>query len=245
MKFLSCPSLTHYNSILDRRDIGDSILCGKIEAYSCKPTHDDKKLSKNLEQKLLNELFHNAQNEEDLLSKSPTSPIAESPFGPLSLSSSRKTLIHLIATLNASYTDYDFSTLKPEDFVKESNPGMIFNSISMSLNNVLSNEDIGGLWKAIDEIIPLGDCDIYSYLPDPDTDPMSEGNTIWSWNYFFYSRKHKKVIFFTCRAISNRFDGMDETFDDMDDDDYSTNKNYGVHYRSPYNDEDFDFDDLY
>lgn len=43
-----------------------------------------------------------------------------SPFGPLSEISSRKTFAYLIATLNASHPDYDFShVLRPADFKRE------------------------------------------------------------------------------------------------------------------------------
>lgn len=43
-----------------------------------------------------------------------------SPFGPLSETSSRKTFAYLIATLNASHPDYDFShVLRPADFKRE------------------------------------------------------------------------------------------------------------------------------
>jgi len=57
---------------------------------------DDKKLSKKLEQKIVNEL-----------SSSPEG--GTSPLGPLSDASVRALLIDLIITLNASFPDYDFS----------------------------------------------------------------------------------------------------------------------------------------
>ena len=36
----------------------------------------------------------------------------------------RRLLVHLICTLNASFPDYDFSTLKPENFTHEPHLGM-------------------------------------------------------------------------------------------------------------------------
>jgi hypothetical protein len=39
---------------------------------------------------------------------SPVSSHQHSPFGPLNQPSSRRTLFYLIATLNASFPDYDF-----------------------------------------------------------------------------------------------------------------------------------------
>lgn len=62
-----------------------------------KSAGSDKKLFKSLEEHFQVEL-----------SKSPESQLSSSPFGPLTDSSSRKTLIYLISILNASFPDYDF-----------------------------------------------------------------------------------------------------------------------------------------
>ena len=40
-----------------------------------------------------------------------------------------------------------------------------------------------------------------SYNPDLDSDPYGEEGTLWSFNYFFYNKKLKRILFFTCRAI--------------------------------------------
>ncbi len=45
--------------------------------------------------------------------------LSRSPLGPLTDSSSRKTLIYLILTLNNVYPDYDFSLLRAQHFSKE------------------------------------------------------------------------------------------------------------------------------
>lgn len=58
-----------------------------------------------------------------------------SPFGPLDNQASRKTLFYLISTLNASYPDYDFSSVKPEQFCKQPHLGMVVNSINVTLGN--------------------------------------------------------------------------------------------------------------
>ena len=39
-----------------------------------------------------------------------------------------------------------------------------------------------------------------SYNPDLTSDPYGEEGCIWSFNYFFYNRKLKRIVFFTCRA---------------------------------------------
>ena len=159
----------------------------------------DKKLYKNLEEQ------YQVQ-----LSKSPEAfeGVAVSPFGPLTESSSRKTLINLISILNASFSDYDFSNAKSEQFRKETSPYMVINSINTMLSNVIENfnVDMGPkLWTAIDNEIRLKECDIYTYSPESDADPYAEDDQpppVWSFHYFCYNKKLKRIIYFTCRAIS-------------------------------------------
>lgn len=40
-----------------------------------------------------------------------------------------------------------------------------------------------------------------SYNPDLTSDPFSEDGCIWSFNYFLYNKKLKRIVFFTCRAV--------------------------------------------
>ena len=56
-----------------------------------------------------------------------------------------------------------------------------------------------GLWSTLNEEICLPECDIYSYDPDLMSDPFGEAGSLWSFNYFFYNRKLKRIVFFTCR----------------------------------------------
>ena len=41
---------------------------------------------------------------------------------------------------------------------------------------------------------------VHSYNPDLISDPFGEEGSIWSFNYFFYNKKLKRIVFFTCRA---------------------------------------------
>jgi len=54
-----------------------------------------------------------------------------------------------------------------------------------------------------------------SYNPDLTSDPYGEEGCIWSFNYFFYNRKLKRIVFFTCRATrwdtTTRFLGLSNT----------------------------------
>ena len=42
--------------------------------------------------------------------------------------------------------------------------------------------------------------DDFSYRPDGTSDPFSESGIIWSFNFFFYNRKLRRILFLTCRA---------------------------------------------
>eukprot|EP00698_Gefionella_okellyi_P005787 TRINITY_DN15240_c0_g1_i1.p1 TRINITY_DN15240_c0_g1~~TRINITY_DN15240_c0_g1_i1.p1 ORF type:complete len:226 (+),score=25.81 TRINITY_DN15240_c0_g1_i1:33-710(+) len=205
MKFLECPELEYINTLFSDIDLGDSLFVGKVEAYSCKRAGEDKKLAKLLESQLAAES-----------ARSP--PLSCSPFGPLGESQSRRTFIDLIATLNASYQDYDFSTLRADQFTKESSFGVVASTINTALADLyarIGRPDFPALlWRAIDETIETADCDVYSYLPDEDSDPFSEEGGIWSFNYFFYNKKMKKILFLACRRV-RKVDTM--IGDDSDD----------------------------
>lgn len=49
-----------------------------------------------------------------------------------------------------------------------------------------------------------------SYRPDGTSDPFSETGIIWSFNFFFYNRKLRRILFFTCRATCKSSSTRDE-----------------------------------
>ena len=58
------------------------------------------------------------------------------------------------------------------------------------------------LWVTLNDEIDLMECDIYSYNPDLTSDPFVEDGSIWSFNYFFFNKKLKRIVLFTCRGLS-------------------------------------------
>jgi len=197
MKYLDISSFLGINSLLNV-DMGDNLVNGSVEAYSCKTVGSDRKLYKEIEHQIS-------------MSKSPkvmeieNAPLSVSPFGPLTESASKKTFMYLIATLNASYFDYDFSQATPDQFRKEPNRHMITNSINTTLAGVVPNynsELKDKLWSTIDMEVELQKADIYSYIPDLANDPFTEDGVLWSFNYFFYNRALKRIVFFKCRSIN-------------------------------------------
>ena len=92
----------------------DSKIIGRIESYSCKMTGGDKTMYK--------KFIAEGTNPNDLQALSPpylspghyqyNSSSLSNEEGPLCDTISRKTLFHLIVTLNAAFPDYDFLDVK-------------------------------------------------------------------------------------------------------------------------------------
>ncbi|KAJ0408633.1 hypothetical protein P43SY_008980 [Pythium insidiosum] len=226
MKYLEENQLTWLNSVLSSYVVGDRVIAGKVEAYSCKKAGADKKLAKSLDLLYQQELEALALAADATLPPQLYAPLSSSPLGPLTASSTRKLLINLITTMNASFPDYDFSTLRPEQFTKEPDYRIAIQRINHDLAELLDAEQNGfgeKMWESIAESIKPDECEVYSYIPDMDSDPFSDGN-LWSFNYFFYNKNMKKILYFTCMAkgLTTYEEGMDdETMDDpeaMDDD---------------------------
>lgn len=201
---------------------------GGCDLYTTKAARSDRKLYKNIEQSL------EAQYESILrLSASLSPPNASdaaatlnlsrsSPFGPLSEHSSRRTFAYLIATLNASHSDYDFShVLRPTDFRRERNLKRVMNTVDSTLFNLRPRESIDmspsspgtlsgsynagaswgpRMWRVVDEQMSLKECSVYSYSPEEDPTDADDG-AIWSLHYFFFNPLRKRVCYMYLRAI--------------------------------------------
>ncbi|KAI8826930.1 Maf1 regulator-domain-containing protein [Fimicolochytrium jonesii] len=205
MKYLTdFESLENINNQLSCIDTGDCRLFGRVEAYSCKNTDDDRRLKRHVDEK-----FPDKSGDVEIGSwqgshNSPSSPHAGSLGHP---HVSRKTFFYLLATMNAAFPDYDFSDLRPDSFST-----VPVNIVANTVNTTLlvhlgidgAQHAVGAkIWAAIDEAICLKECDIYSFNPDGDVEPDAEeqGN-LWSFYYFFVNRRQKRIVFFTARAVS-------------------------------------------
>ncbi|CAO3692324.1 unnamed protein product [Rhizopus stolonifer] len=147
MKFLEVNSLEIINSAF-RWETSESILTGRVEAYSCKSAGTDKKLFKTLESRY-NTLAPASLSPDDLK--------VISPFGRLTEATPRKTFFYLLATLNAAFPDNDFEDVRPEQFIKMPSVDMVMNSVNTTLFN-LGNDAIVNqhrLWDVLDEICNL------------------------------------------------------------------------------------------
>ncbi|KAK9819098.1 hypothetical protein WJX74_000675 [Apatococcus lobatus] len=209
MKFIDIAPIARIHAFLDNVDVGDHWVHGDLEVYSCKLAGLDKKLSRSLD--------------EDVRVSSSPLEYSKSPVGPLSEASSRKTLIYLILTLNHAYPDYDFSQLKADNFCKEPGLSSVEEAVDthlLEISRVWENTPNAGdssfldsLWMAIDEAIVLKESDVYSYKSDLESDPFGENGSVWSFNFFFYNKKMKRILYFSCRATSKAAAAKQESSD--------------------------------
>lgn len=200
--FCFCMSVRSLLTALRAFALRDVFLAGKLIGV-------DKKLSRSLE--------------EDVKGSSSPLELSSSPVGPLHEASSRRTLVYLILTLNQVYPDYDFSLVRAQHFVKESDASAVrADADARLLPAARAWEDAPGgerepfsdaLWTAIDEAVGgLAECDVYRYRASDDEggDPFAEQGSVWSFNVFFYSRRLKRILYFACRGVARSAADDDE-----------------------------------
>ena len=207
---------------------------GGCDVYTTKAAGRDKKLYKNIEHTLESQ-YESLLRFSATLSPPQANDAAaslnlsrSSPFGPLSQISSRRTFAYLIATLNASHPDYDFSQqLKPSDFRRERSLRHIMNTLDTTIHNlqpkpltfngpahwsseitpasgaILNPAQRWGprMWRSIDKEMDLKECLIYSFAPAQDPYDEEEG-IIWFFDYFFFNKLRKRVCYVYLRGLS-------------------------------------------
>jgi len=212
MKLLDFSNLQRIHSFLEQVNVGEFVVKGAAQVFSCKLAGLDKKLSKSLDDAFQLDLA---------ASPRVGSLYGASPVGPMTEPSSRRTLAHLILALNHVYPDYDFSLLRAHHFRKEVNLSAAEELIEERLLEASKVwDDTPGfgeqplsqaLWSAVDEAVDLKDCDVYSYKTDLESDPFGEDGSVWSFNYFFYNRKLKRLLYLCCQGIPRHAAESDST----------------------------------
>ncbi|EDO18078.1 hypothetical protein Kpol_1045p65 [Vanderwaltozyma polyspora DSM 70294] len=120
------------------------------------------------------------------------------PFGPINETASRRIFAYLIAILNASYPDHDFSSLEPTDFVKSSLKELI-SKFENSLYS-LGKQPEEWMWEIINSHMDLSDCVIYRYDPNKSFLDDEPGH-LWSLNWFIFNKKRKRVAYLYLYAL--------------------------------------------
>ncbi|KAI0179574.1 Maf1 regulator-domain-containing protein [Hypoxylon sp. FL1284] len=185
---------------------------GGCDLYTTKAAGSDKKLYKAIENSL--EAQHAALMQFGAsLSPPQRKEMAaslnlsrSSPFGRLSETSSRRTFAYLIATLNASHPDYDFShLLRPTDFRRED-----------SLRHVMANID-----SVLHSVRPLSSSlfppnagsSVRSYSSSPGPNATGVGDVISSpaWGPEMWTKIDKEMTLTDCSIFS--YQPADDPFD--------------------------------
>lgn len=173
--------------------------------------------------------------------------VDESPFGPLKKASTRKTFAYLIAILNATYPDHDFSDLQPstENFHKLENSEDLMNRFNSEMISLGKREDLlTWIWDTINVHMDIirgrspkilaqnvsenrkssfsnansprandlathmsdPECKIYEFQPS-DLSILEDINhpyqTMWSYYWFIYNKRRKRVCFLYLTAIKS------------------------------------------
>ncbi|KAH7826679.1 putative repressor of rna polymerase iii transcription [Monocercomonoides exilis] len=190
MRYLEYPCLQFAQSMLTGLENQASRIHVQLECFSCKNTSEEKKVAKEIQ---------------DMYTEDITDTSA---FGPLELPANKKTFLTLISVLMTLFPTFSFGKIQPYQFVKEVDPTVVQVSIDTQMREVVEGycpEFQTLLWKAIHQVVEVSNCEIFSFVPGNDgeeQDPFAEEGTIWSFNYFFYQKEAKKVLFFSVRCVS-------------------------------------------
>jgi len=145
----------------------------------------------------------------------------------------RRLMTDLILTLNASFPDYDFASVRPADFLRKSVLG-VMEEVNDRLSELATRNDehfLKGLWNAIDSVICLSEAEVFTYVPptindDPigfltetlleHEDSKAGGSPLWSFNFFFVNKNLKRILLFACvETMTIQDDSFEEESDDM------------------------------
>lgn len=116
----------------------------------------------------------------------------KSPFGSLAEVGNVKQYAYLIAVLNASDPDRDFSALQPSSFSRIHTD--ILGPLNQSIT-ALGLKTPPNLWQVLDVEITPSECKAYSlelpqqFLEDDDT------GISWSKMFFYFNKRRKRVLF--------------------------------------------------
>ncbi|ODV85573.1 hypothetical protein CANARDRAFT_184539, partial [[Candida] arabinofermentans NRRL YB-2248] len=127
-------------------------------------------------------------------------PIHYSPFGPLFQQSSRRILAYIIAILNSTFPDHDFSTVQPTNFSSIPSPSELIYRINSLLISLGKSNNLDWIWQTINTHMDLEDCLCFTY--EPEQSFLNDLNSsLWCNMYFIYNKKKKRVAFIYLSAM--------------------------------------------
>merc|ERR1712093_568374 len=141
-----------------------------------------------------------------------------SPAGPCAVlwsKCSKRTLHFLRSTLNAAFApDYDFIDAKSTEFAREASFSCVNQQIDSHFRVVFGDAYTAiaeQLWGEVDHVIAVDDSEVFSYSGTITDDAES---SLWSFTYFIYNKRRKRILLFAFRAASGEC-AMDSSEDEF------------------------------
>ncbi|GME69085.1 unnamed protein product [[Candida] boidinii] len=144
-----------------------------------------------------NTTFNDDDEDEDedyYSSKEDDEDLLNSPFGNLSQQSSRRLFAYLIAILNASYPDYDFSSVQPKNFTCLNNSYDLIKKINSLLLSLGKSSNLDWIWQTINTHMDLENTICFQYEP-PQTFLDDIQGCLWCNMYFIFNKRMKRVAY--------------------------------------------------
>lgn len=205
--YIENVELQRFTSLLTSYNLGSLILNGRAEAYCL--TYGDEINSNTF-------VFPSTSSGNSSGNNSPRpraySTISHSQYslkrnskkrsssmGDLDEPSTQQLFLNLISTMNEAFPDYDFAATKLDQFIEKDVFGAmrVVNSYLAEMTE-LDRNFLEDLWKAIDEVVFLRKCVVFSYAPGADEEDPFHNNSLWSFNFFFFNDHLKRICYITC-----------------------------------------------
>jgi len=209
MEYIQNPDFEQISVLLTNHSVGSYNLNGKIEAFSSSVSdkqneqhHPQHQHHKNpTEDNDIEPLRRQRSHSFGSFINRKYSRRRTSSLGDLSEPSSRMLFMDFINALNEAFPDYDFGYSKLHQF-KELDPPVVMSQVNNYLAEVTVAHQafLEKLWTAIDEIVNLRQCEIFSYSPDNHDDDQYAN--IWEFHLFFFNKQLHRLCYFTCAAQS-------------------------------------------
>ncbi|KEG00780.1 repressor of RNA polymerase III transcription MAF1, putative [Plasmodium vinckei vinckei] len=127
-------------------------------------------------------------------------------------------LSNIINILNYVFPDYEFKYLNNSNYKSIKNLNNVIDNINYNLFYVVENIYRGfnkKVWEILKELMDFKSCDIYTYLNNTDKDPYIDKQSISSFNYFFFAKKTKRILFISCITKPKYKNQNDEDFNNI------------------------------
>ncbi|KAG9389617.1 Maf1 regulator [Carpediemonas membranifera] len=186
MRYIQEESLSAIAASIDEQlHVVGAQLVSHLELYTMKPSTNEKRVSKSLE---------------DGIIATPSS-YTDNPFDMVT-NQGRKAFINLVHTLNQVFPATDFSSMSPDSFTKEHSPQLVAEFLFSQFAGMPHGRDLmSQALAALDVAIGVKNCTIYSLSTGEGQDDVFGDESLWGWVFLFCNARTKKIAVFACRAV--------------------------------------------